>query len=362
MRATLAIVIAVLTFGQGYRPVLGQTGAGWLYSIHMFDALTGWAVEAEGSSGVVARGAVESVVRTTDGGIHWRDVTPPDPPGLRIRRVYSLDVLNSLVAWASATPTASSDPTVLFHTVDGGQTWQHVTAPGHWWGVPPVNFIYARDGWLVGKNGIYRSADGGQTWIKIASAAFAGQTVNVTFLDATTGWINGYRGAGLYLYVTHDGGNTWRQQKLPRPPEVRPCGITRPPTFFTARDGVLPEPYAISNGVGVVFYVTHDGGTTWTHTTPLPKLQNYRDSSFADVNHGWVIDIDGTLFATSDGGRQWTTIRPGPPFTSVSVGYLDFISPQVGWATGLPLFLPVLLKTVDGGRTWAPVAYTISRQ
>ncbi len=68
MRAAVAVVTATLTLGLGYGSALAQTGAGWLGSIHMFDALTGWAVDAEGAGEVAAKGAVESVVRTTTAG------------------------------------------------------------------------------------------------------------------------------------------------------------------------------------------------------------------------------------------------------------------------------------------------------
>ncbi len=366
MRLAIGIVITTLTLGLGHGPALAQTGAGWLHSIHMFDALTGWAVEAEGGSGVVAKGAVESVVRTTDGGIHWRDVTPHAPPGGKIAlgqgSAFRVDWLNSFVAWVAAALDTPTHDTMLFRTVDGGRTWRIAPTPV----VGLFQFVNTREGWTLSIEGsiarenqaaIYHSTDGGETWTKIASARFPGAYPEITFLSATTGWVA--PGATddpekISPYVTHDGGYTWQQQKLPLPPGEVPfrVAVTMPPTFFTARDGILPV--SVSR---FVFYLTHDGGITWTYATPIPVTQ-WGPFSFADVNHGWVTDGDA-LLVTRDGGRQWTTIRPGPPFTHV--GELDFISPQVGWAAGRPLFLPVLLKTQDGGRTWKSLPYTISR-
>ncbi len=356
MRATLAITIATLTLWLVPRPMLAQTGGDWLSSIKMFDALNGWALSARGWSGVHAKGAVDSVVRTTDGGIHWKDVTPLQP-------VWRVGWLTSLSAWVLATrnprpaENTSSPVIVLFHTVDGGQTWKSVTVPF----VGLMNFINARDGWLWGRDGdVHRSTDGGQTWVKVGSAEFPGRPEAVTFLTATTGWITGSSDAdargGIYLLVSHDGGHAWQQQKLSLPQQVTPpfAYYTAPPKFFTPREGVLSHPDVSY----VVFYVTHDGGSTWMPTTPVTFPQgNYRGGSFADVNHGWVTEGD-TLYVTSNGGRQWTTVRPGPPFSNVQG--LEFISPQIGWATGQALFPPFLLKTVDGGHTWAPMNYTVS--
>jgi len=140
--------------------------------------------------------------------------------------------------------------------------------------------------------------------------------------------------------------------------------VTRPPTFFTPRDGILPVDYDVRNESGlkaiaavVVFYATHDGGTTWTYTTPVSvTLGNGLSTSFADAKHGWV--TDGTaLHATRDAGHQWTTIQPASIFADVK--QLDFISPRVGWA--VKQTSPVLLKTLDGGHTWVPVPYIVVR-
>lgn len=373
MRLALAIIIATLTLGPGHGPVLAQTrnDVPALETIRMVDALTGWAVTHDPGAG--------RLLRSTDGGTHWRDVTPPSSSG-RQMTVYHVAVLTSLITWVGVYEGTLADTTRIFHTVDGGRTWGN--------GIPvrggPFHFINAHDGWLLSGVGalgsmevdIYRSTNGGETWTKVASTTagnensglpFGGNKGDVTFLNPTTGWVTGTSNAHdwLYLYVTRDGGRTWRQQKLPLPPGVTSpwSNWTMPPRFFTARDGILPMSYGRYNPRSyapiasvVVFYVTHDGGTTWTYTTPVSLTQCDCPWSFADVNHGWVKN-GAALYKTSDSGRQWTTIQPIQPFGDVR--QLSFVSPQIGWA--LSKVSPFLLKTLDGGRTWAPVTYTISR-
>ncbi len=271
MPAAIAIVWTAILVCLGYGSVLAQTSDrynfGWLHSLRMFDEKTGWAVSAEGWSGVYAKGAVRSVVRTIDGGIHWRDVTPQRPFGAN--RIGWLTARSAWVA-AAAPPPASR---ILFHTVDGGQTWKDVMVS--LFGL--VDFINTRDGWLVSGNDVYRSTDGGQTWVKVGSAEFPGRPEGVTFLSATTGWISGSSAArdGICLLVTRDGGHTWQKQKLPLPQRGTSLSsfCAAPYRFFTPKDGILSQ----ADISYVAFYVTHDGGTTWMPTTPVTFTQgNYR--------------------------------------------------------------------------------------
>jgi len=132
--------------------------------------------------------------------------------------------------------------------------------------------------------------------------------------------------------------------------------------FFTAKDAILPVAYGSSTDAGVLFYVTHDGGTTWTYTTPvaLPDPDHCcLGLSFADASHGWVTDGQ-VLYVTGDGGREWMKIQPSLPERPLVE--LNFISPQVGRATGELMLKPFLLRSLDGGRTWTSIPYVIVRQ
>lgn len=372
MRGLMTIFIAILLLAISRDPALPNT-YGDLARIHMVDALTGWGIGTAyygGPAAVVdARGFVELLLHTRDGGVHWKDVTPPDPPGQQMRRVYSIDVLNSLIAWVSATPVTPG-ATIIFNTVDGGQTWKHKAAPDlNWSGVPPVDFINARDGWMISAKGaVYRTTDGGDTWIRIASANSKGTDglhgiEGITFLDAERGFATGgHTSPFATIYVTRDGGYTWQQQELSPPSLVTPnlSGFfAEPPIFFTSQDGILPAQYSSPSASGIVFYTTHDGGVDWEPSKSPYVLtsQKYRGWSFADANHGWVVDVDGILYVTGDGGLQWTRISPTPSFGDVR--NIDFVSLQLGWAVSDSP--PWFQKTVDGGRTWTVVSYTISR-
>jgi photosystem II stability/assembly factor-like uncharacterized protein len=397
MRSALVIVTMnlVLNLGNGF--VLAQTGGEWrwLLSLHMFDPQTGWAVGSEGMSGNFAKGAVASVVRTTDGGLHWKDVTPHPPPGQSFPQgaggVHALSKHNAWVLADFVTMRGSSPALnpVVFHTIDGGETWRSAlfSVDGFMW---LMDFIDSNNGWaLSGKllndrwyelYGIHRSTDGGKTWTKIGSAQVGsaktpGVPLSISFRNSTMGWIVGVARDGNYVrahvLMTQDGGHTWQQQKLSLPSRLtspEPGLMPVSPRFVTSLDGILPVFYSGVNDAGALFYLTHDGGTTWSKSTPIvlaglptgggaglgpPQTAWW---SFADINHGWATFGD-QLYVTIDGGLRWTEIRLARP-----LGEIGFISPQVGWSTGGQLSQrPSLGKTLDGGRTWTSVPYVIVR-
>jgi len=385
MRATLALLVTTLILGLDYGPVLAQTQPSdvpALESIHMVDALAGWAVTHEPGA--------ERLLRTSDGGRRWVDVSPSNLSRERAGS-FCVGVLGSVAAWVALSDTAAWDltgTTHVFHTVDGGRTWRNVAVPAL--DAKSIHFINPHDGWLLSKEldgsgmgreaaNIYRSVDSGATWKKIAGTSahdessglpLVGAKMAITFRNSTTGWITGggIVNDQLHVYLTRDGGRSWRQQGIPLPPDVTSPWHDHPipPKFFTAQDGILAVEYDYGETQNppsyisiVVFYATHDGGKTWKYTTPVPARLTYWDSpsSFVDMNHGWASD-GHTLYVTSDGGRQWTKIEPNPAF--VDVTQLDFISPEVGWAVRQTS--PFLVKTVDGGHTWASLLYTVSRR
>jgi photosystem II stability/assembly factor-like uncharacterized protein len=379
MRATHVILIAMLVLGpytsmaQSLPPVQG------LDSIAMADRRTGWAVTDS-----------DKILHTIDGGEHWTNVTPPNVTATQKYALGMPYVLGSRLAWVQSCALQNNitvELCTLFRTNDGGRSWNDLGALPKFQirGNPnPVaagtiyNFIDQRHGWLMiglGALGsmdvdIHRTNDGGRTWVKIAAdntrdrrsgLPFAGQKLGITFLNITTGWITGYiSGCNRpYLYVTRDSGRTWQPQRIPLPSQVtaRWNMYTMPPTFFSARDGVLPVSlsYALKGEnceegkTVVIVYTTHDGGNRWNYTSPVAAHRKI-PVSFADVNHGWLAD-GGILFRTNDGGYRWTKIPLSSTFGDIK--QLDFVSPQIGWA--VRTVAPFLWRTLDGGQTWIRV-------
>lgn len=340
-------------------PAISIGGFKTVRSLHMVNASTGWMLNGN------------TVLRTDDGAVHWKDVTPA---GTTLTQSSIADFPTASVA-SIATPQADGTSTQVLHTVDGGQTWQRAIIP-----MPfprQISFVDAQHGWVLASIrplggaaesvSVFRTTNGGKTWVPVASALFAdttppgrlpygGQKSGMRFLDSQTGWVTGTVPLSnvAWLYVTHDGGSTWKQQSLPMPSAVPSARLTvLSPTFFSATDGILPvifSDFTTDKAIATAIYRTHDAGNTWQDTTPVPVALPLL--SFADLQHGWATD-GTTLYNTSDGGNHWQKLSTGTNFKNIA--QLDFLSATVGWATSSTTAnSSSLLKTTDGGQTWTP--------
>jgi len=340
-------------------------GLNTLFSLHMIDARTGWSLSKQ------------AVLRTTDGGSHWQNVSPPQT---KLTQDSIADFFSTSLAWI-AIPRTNAATTQILHTADGGQTWHRATIQAAF--PRQISFIDSQHGWLLVSwqqpggaaetISVLRTADAGKTWIITSNALaastdgpppgqlpYGGQKSGIRFLNASTGWVTGTVSAPnlAWLYVTYNGGSTWHQQPLPMPSGIASARLSiLSPTFFSATDGILPITFvntATDGNIAIAIYLTHDGGSTWQSTTPLPGAFSIVD--FADSQHGWATD-GSILYRNSDGGQHWTQLSTSESLKNVS--QLDFVSDQIGWAISSTTSNSVL-KTVDGGYTWRVISYMVS--
>jgi len=174
------------------------------------------------------------------------------------------------------------------------------------------------------------------------------------FLNASTGWLPGScsAGGGPFLYVTRDGGRSWHNVALGSPAGWGPtcmCAITSL-RFSDARSGVFVlTSYASAPVPESVVYSTADGGGSW-RPGPLLPAQAY-EVFFIDKSHGWTLNAkSNSLLSSSDGGQHWSLAGPIPSTQGV-MGF-QFVTTEIGWATGSEPAGNTLIKTTDGGQTW----------
>ena len=137
-------------------------GSGTLISLHMIDLTTGWAL------------GEHAVLRTSDGGLQWKNVAPPNSV---LTRESIADFLTASLAWV-ATPQVNGTTTQILRTIDGGQTWQQSTIQEIF--LKQITFIDSQHGWILSGwgatggaaevVGVFRTGDGGKTWSNVSSA------------------------------------------------------------------------------------------------------------------------------------------------------------------------------------------------
>lgn len=357
---------------------------GELVSINMLSETQGWAL---------AKG---KVLRTADGGEHWAAVTPPgltsNPWDVKCA-FYDADH-----AWLAVRNDDQQGRTV-YHTTDGGRNWKeaivHTKNNSLIYG-SYLDFIDSNRGWLLlepehGMSSLpgelYRTSDGGEHWSEVASSGGFGPAGEnglpfsgpFSFRDDLSGWIGGRQGAAFApdhsLYMTTDGGRTWRPQDLPLPSSLASgkLDVDTPPEFFPAggQQGVLPVVFVPDSGktsdYATIFYTTADSGRTWRERASLPATG---PASFLTARNWWAwrkepdaaglaAPARGELYRTTDGGENWTVLEPAGDLARAlekgeKVRQLDFVTDKAGW-----LLLTTadgrgteLLRTTDGGSTW----------
>ncbi len=284
------------------------------------------------------------VIKTTDGGATWSfQRLGTSVGGQQEPTFYALDFIDTKTGWVVGGSQGAGD--VILKTTDGGDHWtSQLTGPA---AINSVKFVDDEFGWAVeyghGNSTILKTKDGGAHW---AAQFVAGTSLgSVFFIDRETGWAVG--GGGTILKTT-DGGDTWVTQAS------RTINGLSSVHFIDKENGwVVGYDSALPARDSTILRTT-DGGETW-----LPQRSGtnspLRAVTFTDKENGWV--VGGTQFIplilkTKNGGNDWTAQTFGNG-GFVSLQSVSFFDKSTGWAVGSS---GKILATTDGGENWVSLS------
>lgn len=265
-----------------------------LYGVHFVDEQTGWISGQEGL-----------ILHTTDGGESWQEQQSSTEVSL-----FSLFFLDKTHGWAVG------DRATYLKTTSGGESWESHYIQPSLEGIREdvalaivdpilydIHFLDAQVGWMVGEFGmIFHTTDGGSTWQEQQNRllgqggvfdAFEMPTFfGVHFISPQEGVVVGL---DEKIASTTDSGQKWT---------------------FAPEDpyAFMPDPlYALHlfpNGKGWVVgssgIVMHSQDGEWKKADLGMEVYTWlRAVDFFDEENGWIVGGYGLILHTTDGGDTW---------------------------------------------------------
>ncbi len=269
--------------------------------------------------------------------------------------LYSVKAVDKNVIWAAGGRDPSPWTPLVVRSTDGGRTWIEVTAnlpgPGY---LVCINSVDALHAWVgSGTDGrIYGTTDGGATWAEQANpGAQSGHMAGLWFFDAANGFAlenqPPYNGHGLFVMLqTSDGGSTWTHLAH------EPVGIYDEHIWINSFWWTDPQHGWFGTNKSRVWR-TSDGGDSWT-TASLDAIAPL-GVTFRDTSMGLAACESGRYARTSDGGKSWTTV---PGRFSSDLNAVCY-APRSGSAWMIST--DSVMRTSDDGLSWTPEAITPTR-
>ena len=216
-----------------------------------------------------------------------------------------------------------------------------------------VFFTSATRGWVAGDEGyLAYTNDGGASWTRFPLNSNDDNN-EIYFRNEK----NGYLVAGRKMFLTNDGGNSWRETVIYKPGDFR----NGTPEFLSIRFADKKYGYVIGsllNRQGEVIdsllMRTDDEGVTWQRQ-PAPTKTELFHLDFSGTSHGWIVGDKGVIMATTDRGQTWHLQNSG---TQRALFAVDFLNDREGFAVGGG---GTILRTQNGGANWQAVRTNVTQ-
>jgi photosystem II stability/assembly factor-like uncharacterized protein len=307
------------------------------------DVSTGTTAHFRGLSAVSASTAWVSgytstdgvVMRTTDRGATWQDVSPPGAAGLQFRDIEAFSATDAVAMSIGANATDFR----IYVTHDGGQTWNLTFVnPEPTAFYDCMSFFNEKRGLAISDppDGVHfrviATDDGGMSWhvtgllmpATPGAFAFAASGECLTTDHGHRAWI-GTGGDAADVLRSDDRGASWTV--APTPMLFGPSAGINALAFNGQLRGIaVGGDFAAPTASPDSFARSFDGGSSWNLVPGAP--QEYRSGvTWVDGHAAIAVGLSGSD-VSSNFGATWTTFDTG------SLDTVDCAGPTACWASG----------------------------
>lgn len=273
-----------------------NSGVNWFGISNVLNNINMYDIEYNSGSGnvwTVGRGTTgisNAILFSSDRGISWR--TQSTPTGADYRAISMADENTGWVVGQSGT---------VIRTTNGGDNWLEVTnVPTSTQTLTRVHFVNANTGWIFGYSAgpnLFKTTNGGTNWITQTYGSSDNGARWASMVDANTGYYITYNITGSRIFKTTNGGDNWTENFYPNPGNLWGIKMINVNTGYVCGDG------------GRLFRTT-DGGSNWLTVTP-PGSNNYTSTDWYDIDNGVIGAGSGYTARTTNGGQSWLIRNTG---------------------------------------------------
>ncbi|MBL0102395.1 MAG: hypothetical protein IPP51_00645 [Bacteroidetes bacterium] len=257
------------------------------------------------------------IIRSTDGGNSWAYTY----------RGQSQAQFHKLCALSDSKGFAVSDSGLLYSTIDAGATWKKEVLPYNY-NLYNIEFTDTSTGYMTGSEEKYwKTTDGGESWVLHSVGGSFNGLYDIEWVNDTTGFLCGEKS-----YRTTNGGTSWSTSSFGN------FGFRIREHWNSPTDGW--------ESTGSRTGYSTNGGTSFSIDSSFGVIDYH-----AFTNSHLIGISDTSIYETSDGGNTWNQIGTLPQ--DFSGKCIHFTNTLVGYAGGVN----AIMKTTDGGQTWAYTNY-----
>jgi photosystem II stability/assembly factor-like uncharacterized protein len=281
--------------------------------------------------------------KSTDGGATWSYI------GLEETRYIArvvVDPINTDRIWVAGTGAlfGTNPERGVYRSSNGGETWDLVLSVSDSTAATDIAIDPAQPDTVFAAmwervrgltyrhaggptSGIYRSYDGGDSWVELTNGLPSGQYVGRIGISVCASSPNVvyaiYDDRSDYtaqVYKSTNGGDSWTRTN-----DGALSGIHSSFGWYFGQIRVDPGNPNRAFAMGVPFYRTQDGGSSWQEVGPSNHVDHHA-MVFDPTDYSRIFEgNDGGIYVSTNSGTSWTKLynQPTNQFYAIEIDYLD---------------------------------------